>query len=422
MIRITGERTARNGPLREARQTGERFNSPRETGRSSSESEIANENRLGRVSVDLFERYGLRRVINACGKMTHLSGAIVLPEIATAAAEALRHFFVLDELQAAAGRVIARSTGAESGCVTACTAAGITLGVAASMTGNNLARVLQLPDTSGMPNYVLIQKGHCVNYGHPITQAIRLAGAIPVEVGTVNRCTAAELRHELQQGGVAAVVHVESHHTVRYGWTRLHEVAGLAHEFGVPVIVDGAAQDQRIRELISAGADLVLTSAHKYLSSTTGGIVAGKKSLVEAVYLQNKGIGRGMKAGKEAIIGAMAALELRESQVLAAWTAEQDRKVQRVLDRLADIPGLSLSVDADPNGCPFSRARLTLDPHVARHTAPTLSATLAEGNPAIMMRAHHAEEGYLNFDAIELTDEEIDLACREIRRHLSAGG
>ncbi|SVC34277.1 uncharacterized protein METZ01_LOCUS287131, partial [marine metagenome] len=51
--------------------------------------------------MDLHKKYQLRRVINACGKMTHLGGAIVLPEIASAASEAMQHFFVLDELQAA---------------------------------------------------------------------------------------------------------------------------------------------------------------------------------------------------------------------------------------------------------------------------------------------------------------------------------
>ena len=371
--------------------------------------------------MNLHERYGLRRVINGCGKMTHLSGAIVLPEIAAAASESLNHFFVLDELQAAAGRIIAEVSGAESGCVTACTAAGITLGVAASMTGTCLPKVLQLPDTTGMANRVLIQKGHCVNYGNPITQAIRLSGAVPVEVGTVNRCTLDELRYELERGGVTAIVHVESHHTVRYGWVKLAEVASLAHEFNVPVIVDGAAQDQRLRELIVDGADLVLTSAHKYLCSTTGGVVAGRKDLVDAVYLQNRGIGRPMKAGKEAIVGAMAALEYRASQDMAAWTAEQDRKVQLVLDLLQGLPGLTLSVDPDPNGCPFSRARLTLDPNVATHSAAELDAALAAGNPAIVMRAHHKDEGYLNLDAIELTDDEIETACREIRRLLSNG-
>ncbi len=370
--------------------------------------------------IDLHRKYGLRRVINACGKMTHLAGAIVLPEIAAVAAESLKHFFVLDELQAAAGRIIAETTGAESGCVTACSAAGITLSVAACMTGEDLGRVLQLPDTDGMPNRVLIQKGHCVNYGQPITQAIRLAGARVVEVGSVNSCSVAELGHALRSGGVAAVVAVESHHTVRHGYVPLPQLCQLAHAAGVPVVVDGAAQDQRLRELIGYGCDLVITSAHKYLCSTTGGIVAGRAELIRAVYLQNRGIGRAMKAGKEAILGAMAALEFRAQQDMAAWTAEQDRKVRLIHELLTGIPGLHLSVDPDPNGCPFSRARLTIDPAVCGHTADSLTAALAEGDPTVVTRAHHAVEGYLHLDAIEMTDEEIHLACERVRRILGS--
>ena len=372
--------------------------------------------------MDLFRKYGLRRVINSCGKMTHLAGAKVLPEVAVDASESMRHFFILDELQAAAGQVIAEASGAESGCVTACTAAGITLGVAASMTGMSLPKVLQLPDTRGMAGRVLIQKGHCINYGNPITQSIRLSGAFPVEVGTVSRCTPDELRHELERGEVSAIVHVESHHTVRYGWVKLPQVVELAHEFDVPVIVDGAAQDLRLRELISCGTDLVLTSAHKYLCSTTGGIVAGRRDLVDAVYLQNRGIGRSMKAGKEAIIGAMAALEYRMQEDIPAWSAEQDHKVQMILDRLADVDGLHLSVDPDPSGSPFSRARLTPDSNVTGHTAASLRAALEECDPAIVVRAHHTDEGYLNIDAIEMTDEEIEFVCTEMKRLLTTEG
>lgn len=370
--------------------------------------------------MDLFEKYKLRRVINACGKMTHLSGSIVLPEIAEAAAESMKHFFVLDELQAAAGRVIAGVTGAEDGCVTACTAAGITLGVAACMTGTHLPRVLQLPDTSGMSNRVLIQKGHCVNFGQSITQAIRLSGATPVETGVVNRCTEDEIEYALEQGGIAAVVHVESHHTVRYGWIALPRVVELAHAAGVPVIVDAAAQDLRFRELIGAGADLVIASAHKYLASTTGGVVAGRADLVHAVYLQNRGIGRPMKAGKEAILGAMAALEYRANQDVTAWTQEQDRRVDLILNRLANIPGVAFDVDADPNGCPFSRARLTVDPGITGLSAAQLAGRLAEGDPTVVVRAHHVDEGYINLDAIEMTDAEIHYVCDRIRTVLGA--
>ncbi|MEO2020995.1 MAG: aminotransferase class V-fold PLP-dependent enzyme, partial [Pirellulaceae bacterium] len=258
--------------------------------------------------MDLNEQYGLRRVINACGKMTSLGGAAVLPEIVPTVTESLQNFYELDDLQATAGRIIAEATGAESGCVTACTSAGISTCVAACMTGTHLGKVLQLPDPTGMPHRVLIQKGHCVNYGAPITQAIRLAGAEVVEVGTINRCTTESMELELSRDHVAAVVAVESHHTVQHGWIPLSELVPMAHAAGVPVIVDGAAQDLRFQELIGYGSDLVIASAHKFLCSTTAGVVAGRRELIEAVYLQNRGIGRGMKAGKEAIFGTMAAL------------------------------------------------------------------------------------------------------------------
>lgn len=63
--------------------------------------------------MDLHEKYRLTRVINACGKMTGLAGAAVLPEIVEAMNAALPCFFDLDQLQERAGEVIAKATGAE---------------------------------------------------------------------------------------------------------------------------------------------------------------------------------------------------------------------------------------------------------------------------------------------------------------------
>ena len=155
--------------------------------------------------MDLYEKYRLTPTINACGKMTHLSGAKVLPEIVEQVTEAMGCFFNLDELQARAGEVIVRASGAEWGCVTACTAAGISLGVAASMTGNDLGKAWQLPDTTGLSSEVIIQKGHCVNFGAPVTQMIRLAGGKPVEIGTVHSCTETHLRHAIGERTTAIV-------------------------------------------------------------------------------------------------------------------------------------------------------------------------------------------------------------------------
>ena len=76
-------------------------------------------------------------------------------------------------------------------------------------------------------------------------------------------------------------------------------------------------------------------------------------------------------------------------------------------------------MDADPNGCPFSRARITPDPAVCGIDVFELNRRLAEGDPSIRLRAHHANEGYLYIDAIELEDAEIQLVCNRIRELIS---
>ncbi len=369
--------------------------------------------------MDLYEKYELTRVVNACGKMTHLAGAIVLPSIAAQANAALTGFFDLDELQQRAGATIARWSGAEWGCVTACTAAGISLSMAACMAGKDAGRIAQLPDIQGMKNEVVLQKGHAVNFGAPVAQTIRLAGAQIVEIGTINNSEAHQLEHAINEQ-TAAVFFVVSHHTVRYGCIPLEEVVAIAHQRGVPVVVDGAAQSFQMDKIIAGGVDLAICSGHKYLSGTTAGIVCGRRDLVEAVVLQNRGIGRPMKVGKEGIFGAMAALEHRMAMDVGAWEAEQNRKMHFIIEHLQDIAGVQMSVEPDPNGNPFSRARLDLDPQAAGVNAKALSRALADGEPSIRLRAHHVDEGYVMIDAIEMTDAEVELTCQRIKALLNA--
>ena len=213
---------------------------------------------------------------------------------------------------------------------------------------------------------------------------------------------------------MAALVAVESYHTVRARGPELPELAEIAHAAGVPLIVDAATQELRLRELVSCGPDLVVASAHKYFSSTTAGIVAGRRDLVEAVYLQNRGIGRGMKAGKEAIFGVITALDHHVQQDVAVWTAEEDRKVQLVLGLLKDVPGLQTAADPDPNGCPFSRVRLSVDPETTGHDAVSLRQALAQGDPTIVVRVYHPDEGCVYLNLTEMNDEEIAFACGRI--------
>jgi len=365
--------------------------------------------------MDLYKKHGLRRVVNGYDKATHLAGARVLPDIAAVVSESLGACFILDELQAAAGRVISEATGAESGCVTACAAAAITLGVAAAMTGRDKTRVAQLPDTRGMPNRVVIQAGHCISFGVPVAQMIRLSGAELLEAGTAEACRTGDVETKLAEGNVAAIFAVESYHTCRYEGVNLAELAETAHRAEVPLLLDAATQELRLRELVATGADLVSCSAHKYLGSTTAGVVAGRKDLVEAVLVQHRGIGRGMKVGKEGIVGVLAAFESPMWRETEKWTAEEARKVQRVVDLLAGIPGTEAKADPDPNGCPFLRVRLTLDPDKAKHTPDSLKEALAEGDPSVVVRTYPFDRHSVYINTTEMTDEELGVLCNKIR-------
>lgn len=368
--------------------------------------------------MDLHEKYQLRRVLNAYDKATHLGGARLAPAVARVVSASLGECFFLDELQQAAGRAIAEATGSEWGCVTACAAAGITLGVAAAMTGPDLARVAQLPDPDGMPNRVIIQHGHCISFGTPVTQMIRLAGAEVVAVGGPSSCSSRHVRQELDQGGVAAIVAVESYHTSMYDGVSLRQLAELAHDAGVPLIIDSATQELRLRELVATGADAVIGSAHKYLGAATAGVVAGRRELMAAMVLQHQGIGRGMKVGKEGIVGVLAAFEAPTWRDTATWTANENRKVERILDALAELPGVVAAASPDPNGCPFLRVRLAFD-QAARHTAAAVRQALGAGDPAVIVRCYGFDREAIYINATEMTDEEVGVLCERLREVLS---
>src|SRR6185503_14884046 len=106
----------------------------------------------------------------------------------------------------------------------------------------------------------------------------------------------------------AAGLYVVSHHTAQSGQIGLRRFVATCHAAGVPVIVDMAAEYD-LTGAFALGADLAIWSAHKVLGGPTAGIVAGRRDLVRAAWLQNRGIGRAMKVGKEGIAGAVAALD-----------------------------------------------------------------------------------------------------------------
>lgn len=362
-------------------------------------------------------RLGLRPIINVSGTMTALGASIVVPEAVRAVAEILPEFVEITDLQRKAGDAIARATGAEAGFVTACASAGITLSVAGCMTGADLGRIEQLPDATGMKNEVVIQLGHMVGYGAPVEQAIRLAGATVVPVGQATEVRPYQLAHRLGER-TAAAVFVVSHHCVGYGQLPLAQFAEICHAGGIPVLAD-LASEYDLRGFLAAGADVAIYSAHKFLGGPTAGIVAGPKALIRAAFLQNFGIGRGMKVGKEGIVGAIAALEAWGQRDHAGVRAVETAHLELWRKQLEGRPGVTVSIEPDPTNNPLDRLKVRVDPTQAGIAAWELADALAAGDPPVIVRDHEVEHGYFYLDPCNLQPGEAEIVANRLIAELA---
>lgn len=367
---------------------------------------------MSNKSHDIRPGLGLRPVINVSGTMTALGASIIVPEAIAAMTAIAPQFVEIDQLHRKASPIIARLTGGEAGFITASCASGISLAIAGAMTRDDLLAIERLPDdTTGLRNEVPIQIGHIVNYGAPVDQSIRLTGAKVVPVGTVSSAYGYQLENAINEH-TAAALYVVSHHTVQYGMIPLKQFAAICRAKNVPVIVD-AASEYDLKGFLALGADVVIYSGHKFLGGPTTGIVAGRKDLVRAAYLQNRGIGRGMKVGKESIAGVMAALEAWEKRDHAGIRKRERQALDLWLATLQAIPGIAAEIVPDPTNNPLDRLKVSVLPD-SGFSAASLAAALAAGDPPVIVRDHETERGHFYLDPCNLHPGEAEIVAGKL--------
>jgi D-glucosaminate-6-phosphate ammonia-lyase len=252
------------------------------------------------------EQFGVQRVINAMGTSTIIGASPAVVEAADAVAEVLRLNFEIDELQRAASRSISEVTRTEAACVTSSASSGLAIAAAACMTGSDLGAIARLPETQGLRNQIILQIAHDINFGGQVSQMIRLSGAQVVAIGTANHCDAFHLRTALCEQTAGMIFVVNNGVSAAANLLELERCVELCGDR--PVIVDAAAEID-VRAFYQRGASIVITSGQKAMGGPTSGLICGRKQLVRACYLQNWGIGRAMKVGKEGIAGMMAAVD-----------------------------------------------------------------------------------------------------------------
>ena len=382
----------------------------------------------------VFDRFGVRQIINVGGSNTRLGGPLMAPEVVEAMSQAATESVAMEELQAAASRVISNITGAEAGYVTAGAAAGLTLGTAACITGLDISKMDRLPDTTGMANEVIIAREHRSGYDH----AIRAAGAKLVEVGMNEVTAGAGVRASEAWEYEAAIT--ENTTAIAYFFVPgssppLEQVISVAHKHKLPVVVDAAAQlppVENLRRFIGLGADLVAFSGGKSIRGPQNtGVLCGRRDLIAAVALQHldldehfdiwepppslipkeelpgiprHGIGRGAKVSKEAIIGLLTALQMFTQEQAIADSQRFKSLLQPIVDGLAEVPNIAVRLISDPNPEVYPTVEIRLDEENLGQTAFAVSRKLKYGEPAVYVNETKLAQGILEVNPINLTE------------------
>jgi L-seryl-tRNA(Ser) seleniumtransferase len=293
----------------------------------------------------------------------------------------------------------------------------------------------RLPDTTGLKNEVVVQRGHRNAYDH----AVRAAGITFVEAGYLGYPGA---------GGTYAW-QVESAITERTaalfcpildtpGTLSLPEMAEIAHRHGLPVIVDASAAlppRSNLRRFIAEGADLVVFSGGKAIGGPqASGILAGRGDLVASVALQqldldvrlptwtrraqvetgelrgipHHGIGRSMKVGREEIAGLVVALRRYVEGDDAADLARWEAMLEAIAAPLREVRGVRVRCEVGTRQ-PVPLLAIDLDPEVIGLSAYEALNRLMEGDPAVALAESRAEFDTLMVNPMALGDEDVGI-------------
>lgn len=361
--------------------------------------------------MNVFEQFGCRKIINASGKMTALGASAVRDEVGEALKRAAMDYVDISELLDQAGKVIARVTGAEAGCPTLGASAGIAISVAATIAGMNLTLIERIPNTEGLANEVILQKGHAVNFGASVSQMIAVGGGKVVEVGQANQVAYAHLEEAVNER-TAALMYVKSHHAVQKGMQPIEAMIKAGKAKNIPVIIDAAAEED-LKKYIQMGADLVIYSGGKAIEGPTSGLICGRKDLVQACRAQYQGVGRAMKASKEAIIGLLTALE--QYDLRSDESEAQRKRMEKLVAQFEGIEGVAGSIVQDEAGRAIYRAQLKIDEKIIGIKVKDIIKQLEAGNPAIFTRNHYANVGILFVDPRPLLAGQEDIIAERIK-------
>jgi D-glucosaminate-6-phosphate ammonia-lyase len=393
----------------------------------------------------VYDDLGVEPIINASGAVTRLGGAPMPAAVLDAFRQASEQWVPLEKLQAAASKVIAEATTTQAGLVTAGASAALTLGTAAILCGNDLAKMERLPDTTGFPHEIIVAREQRTGYDH----AVRAAGARLVEVGLDEARAGAGVRRAETWEYEAAIT--ENTVGILYAYSSdahppLKQLVARAHEHDLPVLVDAAGQLPPRDNLLLAsasGADLVAFSGGKAIRGPQStGILCGRRDLIGSAALQmldmdehfelweppvelidrdqlpglpRHGIGRAMKVSKEEIVAFLTAMSMFAGGRYNEQIETQRQCLEVIRATVTAASQYATASIKDDQSAPIMEIQLQQE---CPHSAVELCRRLRAGSPPIYVGHGKLGDGILVIDSLCLNLQDAERVGQRLHQEL----
>jgi L-seryl-tRNA(Ser) seleniumtransferase len=232
---------------------------------------------------------------------------------------------------------------------------------AATVVNNNAAATAIVLNTVGRGREVIVSRGQLVEIGGSfrLPEVMAFSGARLVEVGTTNKTHPRDYENAVTEN-TAAILRVHPSNYRIQGFTSevpLETLVEIAHRHSLVMIDDvgagalidfsqfGFEPEPMLPDSIRQGADIITCSADKLIGASQGGLILGKKTLIEAV--RKNQFARIVRVGKLtlAVLEATLKLFLDESvalhevptlQMLRRSAAEIREQAERLAAQLRD--------------------------------------------------------------------------------------
>ena len=370
-------------------------------------------------TVNVYERLGVRRVINAWGVATELGGWTPSRKVMQAMERANDATVEMQDLLEKSGEFIADILGVEAAYITSGGAAAQALSIAACMAGVDPEKIARLPDTTGMKDEVVIQARNRYMFDRCYT----LTGAALVEAGDGGGTSESDLRDAIGPRTAAVAYYIQP--PIDDAIVSLEDTVAIARSRGVPAIADACSQIYPLDYFrrCAQSADLVTFGA-KYMGAPhSAGFVCGKRELIDAVSAQSfvsyhydggKAVGRAMKIDRHEIIGVVTAIEDWFTMDHEERILEYEARFADIAEAVQDLEGVATRRIEIHHYVPYVMV-IDVDESIVGKSAVDVRAELDSGNPRIWV---DAVDGSLRVVVNCMTDEETRVVADRLRQAL----